>query len=220
MKTPSIDALIIAAGDLPPAPLVRKLTRKAGLVVCADGGARHAMRLGITPDVILGDLDSLGRAARRHFRALPVIFISDQDSTDLEKAVEFCIGRHFRSIHAVGTFGSRIDHTTGSLGCFRKFAPRILLTLYDREGVLSLLPRRARFETAKGERLSLIPLERSEGITTKNLRYALKDGVLELGVREGISNEATAATAAVSYRKGTLLLYRFHRAAKPRGRRS
>ena len=213
-------ALIIASGDLPRSSLVRKLARSAGLVVCADGGARHAMRLGITPDAILGDLDSLSRAARRHFRDVPVIFIADQDSTDLEKAVGFCLGRNFRSVHAVGTFGSRIDHTTGSLGCFRKFAPGVLLTLHDREGSLSLLPRRSRLKTAKGERLSLIPLERSEGITTKNLRYALKDEVLELGVREGISNEAMGATVALSYRKGTLLVYRFHGRAEPKGRRS
>ncbi len=218
MKGRAVNALIIANGSLPRPSIVGGLVRRARLIVCADGGASHARRLGITPDVILGDLDSLSDASRRFFRRVPVVFDEDQDSTDLEKAIEFCIRRKFRSIDAVGVFGSRIDHATGSLGCLKKFSPRAELTLYDLEGSVSLIRGRERLHAAKEEKLSLIPLERCEGVTTKNLRYPLKDDVLELGVREGISNEATASSVEVRLRRGTLLLYRFY-PPDPRHRR-
>ena len=77
--------------------------------------------------------------------------------------------------------------------------------------MISRVQREMRFKVIKGEKLSLIPLDRCEGVSTKNLKYALQNEILELGIREGISNEATASTVSVRLRRGTLLLYRFYR---------
>jgi thiamine pyrophosphokinase len=63
--------------------------------------------------------------------------------------------------------------------------------------------------TSKGAKISLIPVDRCTGVTTTNLKYPLKNALLETGVREGISNEATGRSATVSVAKGTLLLFRF-----------
>src|SRR5258708_37350148 len=86
-----LHALIIANGPLPPLPMVRRVRERADLVVCADGGANRARSAGITPDIILGDLDSLLAATRRFYRGTPLFRIPDQESTDLEKAILFCI---------------------------------------------------------------------------------------------------------------------------------
>ena len=146
-----------------------------------------------------------------YYSNIPQHVIRTQDSTDLEKGINYCIHRKCTSVAIVGATGSRIDHTTGSLGCFKKFRHRIDMTLYDGEGETQLIEKNVRLRTQRGERISLIPLERCTGVTTKNLLYPLINEVLELGVREGISNVATSATIVVSYRKGTLLLYRSHR---------
>ena len=114
-------ALVIAYGEIPPRTIVRKLAGSADLVVCADAGANSARTLGVRPDVVIGDMDSISLATKRFFRGVPVMFIGDQNSTDLEKALEFCIQRGFRSIDVVGATGGRLDHTTGGLGCFKKF---------------------------------------------------------------------------------------------------
>ncbi len=202
-------ALIVANGELPPRDIVRRLIRRAGLVVCADGGANRLRRFRIAPDIILGDLDSISPATARHYRNTPTLEYPDQVSTDLEKAIRLSIQLGIRSADVIGALGGRIDHTTGSLGCFKRFGDEIDLRFHGGGGVLSRIRRKVILKTRRGETISLIPLDRCTGITTKGLKYPLNSESLETGVREGISNEATGRTATISVKWGTLLLLRF-----------
>ena len=203
-------ALIIANGTLPSADRSRLAARNADYIICADGGANHARRLGITPDIILGDFDSLHASTRKYFKSVVQKKIDDQESTDLEKALEHCIELHFSSVDIIGAFGDRIDHTTGSLGCFKKFGKKIDIRFLDSVGETTRILKSFTMTTFTGEKISLIPLERCTGITTRHLRYPLHNDTLELGVREGISNEATGRSVTITVKKGTLLLYRFY----------
>ncbi|MFI5253552.1 MAG: thiamine diphosphokinase [Bacteroidota bacterium] len=203
-------ALIIANGTLPGKNLLRAIARSSDCIVCADGGSNHARRLGIKPDIILGDLDSITPATRRYFRNVEIMHIPDQYSTDLEKAISYCLMRKITSADIVGATGTRIDHSTGGLGCFKKFRNKILLRFIDTVGIVTDIGRKTILKTKRDEKISLIPLERCEGITTTNLQYPLKNEILELGYREGISNCATASSITITVKKGTLLLYRFH----------
>lgn len=203
-----MNALIIANGDLPHPRIMHRLARAADIIVCADGGANGARKLRLTPDIILGDLDSLKPVVRARLNNTPVFHIPDQESTDLEKALIFSIRSGYSSADVVGATGDRIDHTTGSLGCFRKFGTRIAIRMFDTVGILTHIRGEIRFTAKPGETLSLIPLNRCTGITTKNLRYALRDGCLELGVREGISNEVIDKDVRIRVKRGTLLLFR------------
>jgi thiamine pyrophosphokinase len=202
-------ALIIANGSSPPRKIVRVLQSHADLVVCADGGANRARAYGIKPHVIIGDFDSISRSTRTFFSRVPVLAVSDQESTDLEKAIEFCIQRRVKFIDVVGATGARVDHAAGNLGCFKKFGSRVRLRFVDSFGLLTQVRRSLRISADIGDKLSLIPLDRCVGVTTENLKYPLQNDLLELGVREGTSNEATGTTVRISLKRGTLLLYRF-----------
>jgi thiamine pyrophosphokinase len=207
-----IPAIIIANGDLPPDAVVRRFARRVrsagGIIVCADGGARHAARLGIRPDLILGDLDSAPLRLRRSFPRTVVLHIPDQESTDLEKAIRFCIEAKCGGVVVAGAVGDRIDHSTGALGCLKKFGRRLPILLLDRAGRLRLLARRETIAVSPGETFSLIPIGRCDGIVLRGAQYPLSGESLEAGVREGISNRATGRTLTIRHRTGTLLLYR------------
>lgn len=203
-------ALIIANGSLPHPDFVRALVKFANLVVCSDGGANHAHALGIKPNTIIGDFDSINPAAKDFLKDVQQIAITDQYSTDLEKAISFCIQEKITSVDIVGAFGDRIDHTTGSLGCFKKFGKHIHIRILDSVGEVTLIQKEIHLNMKGGEKLSLIPLERCTGVSTKNLKYELDNGILELGVQEGISNEAISSRVSIHVENGTLLLYRFH----------
>ena len=208
-----MNALIIANGLIPTITIVRRLVSSADIIVCADGGANHARTLHLTPNVILGDLDSLSPSTKKTFNHIPLLYIEDQESTDLEKAIEFCIQRNISTVDIIGATGDRLDHTTGSLGCFKKYGRDIELRIIDTVGRLQCINKSITFTANVGEKISLIPLDRCSGVTTKNLKYPLTNAVLELGVREGVSNEAVSSKVTVRVMKGTLLLYRFHHAA-------
>lgn len=204
-------ALIIANGTLPHPDFVRALVKFAKFIICSDGGTNHAHALGIKPNVIIGDFDSINLPTKDFFKDVLQIIIPDQYSTDLEKAISYCIQEKITSIDIVGAFGDRIDHTTGSLGCFKKFGKNIHIRMIDSVGELTSIQKEIHLEMKEGEKFSLIPLDRCTGVSTKNLKYELENGVLELGVQEGISNEAISQNVYIRVDDGTLLLYRFHR---------
>lgn len=203
-------ALIIANGTVPSLKILRKLVRSADVIICADGGANHAKRLGISPDLIIGDFDSILSSTKKYFKHTTMILAEDQYSTDLEKAISYCVRRRYGCVDIVGATGDRIDHSTGSLGCFKKFGSQIQLRMIDSAGELSLIYKSVSLKMKKGDKVSLIPLERCTDVSTKHLLYPLRKETLELGVREGISNEATASMVRITVGHGTLLLYRFH----------
>lgn len=221
-------ALVIGNGDIPRKDILLPLARSSDYIVCADGGARHARRLGIRPDVILGDLDSLSPSSRGFFsgttgnrrrRGVPVVEIADQESTDIEKALLHLLRKGAREVVLTGATGSRIDHSCLALGCFKKFGRRISMQIVDRAGTVTALNKKTRLTMEPGEHFSLIPLGRCSGVTLENARYRLKGSLLEQGVRDGVSNEALGTRVSVRYRTGILLLYRFHTKPKRPARR-
>jgi len=214
MKKVGVSALIIANGDLPERALVNRLAGEADVIICADGGARHALRQRLRPDVILGDLDSISLLQRRHFQHVRILRIPDQESTDLEKAIRYCIALKLISVVIVGAIGDRLDHSTGAVGCFRKYGRKIHITLFDRAGTLSLLSPDETIPVQRGEVFSLIPLGRCTGVRLDGARYPLAGETLQLGVREGISNSATGRTVRVRHSGGTLLFYRMRLPAR------
>lgn len=85
----TIDAVVLANGEYPASPLPLKILAEAPYVVCCDGGADEYIRRGHTPDVIIGDGDSLSDENRRKFGHI-LHRISDQETNDQTKAVNFC----------------------------------------------------------------------------------------------------------------------------------
>ncbi len=203
-------ALIIANGSHPSIRIVRKILSEVDLIICADGGANYARKQNIKPDIILGDFDSITNDTRKYFSDVKQLHIKDQYSTDLEKAISYCIKKKYNEAIIIGAFGSRLDHTTGSLGCFKKFHGNIQLQFFDNDATVSQIDKSIQFEATVGEKISLIPFDKCTSVTTHNLKYPLQNDVLEIGVQEGISNEAIASPVSISVKKGTLLLYRFH----------
>ncbi|RCK77743.1 MAG: thiamine pyrophosphokinase [Ignavibacteriae bacterium] len=204
-------ALIIANGEIPSQKFIRRLIKGVNVVICADGGANTARKLKILPDLIIGDFDSIAKSSIKYFKGIQQIVINDQDSTDLEKAIKYCIENNISDIDIVGASGKRTDHTVGNLGCFKKFKKLANLRMIDENGILFGIDKFVRLKTSIGEIISLIPLNRCVGVKTKNLKYKLNGETLEIGVREGTHNIATGKFVEVSLKKGDLLIYRLLR---------
>jgi len=201
-------ALIIANGEAPPKKRLTMLLKRASFVICADGGANTALKMGIMPDAIVGDLDSIHAEALVKFRRVPLYEDRNDETTDLEKAILWAIQSNYDHLTIVGGFGKRVDHTVGNIGVLRKFYPDAIITLVDDSGELSYVGREYSFEAEKGDVVSLIPLNRCDGVTTTGLRYPLDGESLELGVREGTSNVVLSSPVCIKVKKGHLLLFK------------
>ena len=108
-------ALVIANGELPAPVLVRERAALAGLVVAADGGADGALACDVTPDVVVGDLDSISAAARHRLGAGRLYRDADPERTDLQKALAHALGRGAKRVDIVGWTGGRADHFLANL---------------------------------------------------------------------------------------------------------
>ncbi len=209
-------AAIVGSGRVAPARALRAFLRKADLVICADGGLRAARAAGVTPHVVIGDLDSadtplLAWARRRGARF--ITYPREKDKTDTELAVEHALQAGAEDIEMHGVFGGRVDHALANIGLLihvagqgrraRILAGRAELFLADTQ---SSIPGSVR------DLVSLIPLSDTvAGVTTRGLKYPLDDSVLRITSTLGVSNEIVAPPALVKVRRGWLLVVVTHK---------
>lgn len=217
-------ALILADGD---APSRRELDeswsgwdRAVGLVVAADGGARHAEQLGLSIDVWVGDGDSVDPTLLDALEARGVPLERsrpDKDESDTELAVLAALRRGAEGLVIVGALGgARIDHSLANIGllAFPALAQRPAV-LVDARSRISLIrapgPDGGPVERAivgrPGDVVSLLPVGPGVvGVTTAGLAYPLRDEPLPEGPARGLSNVRAAASASVTLRSGLLLI--------------
>lgn len=203
-------AVILASGAVQNLDRVRRLVGRPDLLICADGGLRHAAALGLTPDLVVGDFDSadprlLAEAVQQ---GLPILRLPvEKDKTDSQVALEEAVRRGAEEVLLVGCSGSRIDHTLSNL-LLLPGAP-VPVTLTDGQNIArALAPGRSlRLEAEPGAFLSLVPLSPVvTGVCVDGVRWPLKGATLRWGESLGVSNRVTAAVATVSVGEGVLLV--------------
>jgi thiamine pyrophosphokinase len=170
MIVESLQGITLAGGGPFGASLLRKALEFAPRLVAADGGADRALRLGAEPEAVIGDLDSIGAAARARLsdRLYP---IAEQETTDFDKAL--------RSISApfvlgIGFVGARTDHGLAVLNALVRHAHRRCLILGPRD-ISFIAPLSLDLALPLGSVLSLFPLGPVRG-TSSGLRWPI-DGL-------------------------------------------
>jgi thiamine pyrophosphokinase len=203
--------VIFANGEIPDLHKARLLLRRDDYIICADGGTRHALALGLEPQLIIGDMDSASNEQLRQFQASAVPmerFSHDKDETDLELSIQRAIDLKPEQILILGALGGRLDQTLGNLALLND--PR--LSIFDvklDDGVeeVFICRNRAEIRGKREDLVSLIPrLGAVSGIRTQYLKWPLNDETLYPDRTRGISNEMLGDTAFVSIDSGLLLI--------------
>ncbi len=180
-------------------------------LICADGGANHVYRLGVVPDLIVGDLDSISPGVMDYYSGhnVPVLrFPPEKDDTDQRIALKAAIELGATEVVLLGSIGKRLDHTLGSLSVLAYLLENgVSGVVMDEYNEITLCQGEALIRGEVGQEVSLLPLTtRVTGISTQNLKYALRNAVFTLGNPYGISNVMTAPQARVTFEQGMLLV--------------
>lgn len=182
------------------------------LIIAADGGMYHCLSLGLTPDVVIGDLDSLTADDIKGLQIASVEIIrypAKKDQTDLELALKLAIDRGADEIVVFGAMGGRWDMSIANILLLaeQNLSGATIRIIDGRHEIMLLRAgKEITFHGEKGDILSLIPLGRDAlGITTIGLEYPLKNDVLRLGSSRGISNVLIGNSARVFLKQGLLL---------------
>jgi thiamine pyrophosphokinase len=203
--------VIFANGELPHLTQARSLLRAGDIIICADGGTRHALSLGIQPDLIVGDLDSADQGAVQKFREAGVKVEShprDKNETDLELAINRAIEWHPQQLIIVAALGGRLDQTLANITLLVDARLSVSDARLD-DGVEEVLlcRDRAGIHGRAGDLISLIPWQGMvSGIQTVGLKWPLRRETLYPDKTRGISNEMIGDSASVVIESGLLLI--------------
>jgi thiamine pyrophosphokinase len=193
------------------APLARRL-QPDDLLVGADGGTRHILALGLQPNIVVGDLDSLPAAVVEELIARGIAIErhpTSKDQTDLELAIECALRQGVDEILMLGGMGGRLDQTLANLLILAQRDWPVPLRLVEGPQIASIVcgPGRLVLHGVVGATVSVIPLSAAaRGITYTGLRYPLHAATLALGSTRGVSNEFAATTASIELTAGLLLV--------------
>jgi thiamine pyrophosphokinase len=208
-----MEAIIVAnAPGFDAAPFRERLAR-AALLIAADGGGNALYAAGLTPHLVVGDLDSLEPAASDAFAASGATIVrhpAEKDETDLELALLAAVAHGATRIDVLGALGGRWDQGLSNVALLalpELAGRRVRLLDTAQEAYL------ARGETPiagmLGETVSLLPLGGpARGITTRGLRYPLAGAELRFERSRGVSNQISAPPASVTVGEGLLLVVR------------
>lgn len=194
---------IVGAGEMGGA---RIDVRPGDYLIAADAGYSEVLAQGLTPDLAVGDFDSLGSVPEgvevvQH----PVM----KDDTDMMLAIKLGFERGFARFFIYGALGGRLDHTLANIQALIYIANRggqgwiigdaCLTAIHDGE---------ARFKAAANGVISVFCLgEPAKGVTLEGLLYPLSDYTMVSDVALGVSNEFTGQSARVAVSDGTLVIH-------------
>lgn len=177
------------------------------LILCADGGYRHAKRLGITPDLIIGDLDS--GVSQYPKEIANRIYPSEKDATDTNLCLDYAIEQGCKEVVILGGLGGRLDH---------EFSHYALMLYGLKRGVRVLLVNERNEIWMENKPFSLVPNEKKyisffpfggdvDEFTVRGLKYPATDMTLFCDQAQASSNQFDGEEVAeVSFRKGGVLL--------------
>ena len=202
LKNRDIDAVILAGGDYPAAPRPLQILLQAPMVVCCDGGADGYIAEGHTPDIIIGDGDSLSAENRTRF-ADRIIYEADQETNDQTKAVKYLLAEGKRRIAIVGATGRRDDHTLGNIALLAEYHRMgAEVRSYTDYGVFVPCSGESHFEYVRGAQVSIFNIS-AKNLTSKGLSYTIYNFTQWW---QGTLNEAPEGKFSISA-EGDYLVY-------------
>ncbi len=173
-------------------------------VIAADGGLVHTKKLGIIPDIVIGDMDSFSGEVPSDTLLFPV----QKDDTDTMLAIKKGLELGFDEFEIYGGMGGRFDHTIANIQslCYLK-AHNANGVLKDENHTVFLVENEKVTLNEKGSYVSVFAYgEKAKGITLKGFEYPLENGELDFSFPLGVSNKALTEDASVEVQDGILLV--------------
>jgi thiamine pyrophosphokinase len=203
--------LIFVNGVLPDIEAAKKIPRRDDFLLGVDGGARLIMELGLTPHLVIGDLDSLTENDLARLNAANVKTIrypADKNETDLELGIGHARQLNPSSVVILAALGGRTDQALANISLLADSALASLDIRLD-DGIEEVFFCRgeSQIDGKRGDLVSLIPWRGDvTGVRTAGLEWKLDSETLFIDKTRGVSNEMLQESAVVKIESGLLLI--------------
>ena len=195
-------AVLVANGQRPNHPKIMQILKDAEEIICVDNGYEILQKLNIIPSVLIGDLDSVNLDSVN--QNVEVVKKENQNLSDLEKALNYCIEKNFTKIYLIGSTGLRDDHNLANLMLISDFIEKLDITVLSDEYEINAIKGKMKFSCKKGTQISLISIDTNNQVTTNGLKYNLNNEALRSS-SQGLSNLVTEDNFSIESAKPILL---------------
>ena len=187
---------VILNGQMPTDDTIINQITNSDYIIAVDGSANKLFDLEIIPDVIIGDLDSLQNINNKN---IELVKTPDQNKTDFRKTLEWCIEKNILNISIFGISGESEDHFLGNYYTLSDFGEKISWKAFTDFSVISPCIGNKKFESFKGQKVSLFCMKGSSTVNSENLEYPLQsyhlkpsdDAVRNLSLEDHFTIEST-----------------------------
>lgn len=184
-----------------------EIRENSGFIICADSGLHIAEKVGIAPNLIVGDFDSYIGSLPENieiYRSVP-----EKDDTDTLMAVRIAIDRGYDEIRLYGGLGARFDHSFANIQTLVfAYENGCKMTIYDADNILTLRGAgEYEFPCKNDWYFSLFALtEKAEIGELKGVKYPLESYEMSIAYPIGVSNEITTDKAYLRINSGIVLV--------------
>lgn len=206
--------LVITNGTYGELDWYRRRISKFKRKIVVDGGARRARELGIIPDWVVGDMDSISEHDRRFMEEAGVSFElhpAEKDFTDTQIALELAEREGGREIEVWGGTGSRLDHNLSNIFSASSFLDRGIDIVFESPDLsVYFVKRQLVVPGLPGDTVSLIALDsRVSGVDLSGFKYPLDKATLEINWQWAVSNIITGKNPVVRLDSGILAVLHY-----------
>ena len=197
--------VILANGKFPTHPLPLRILRVAKTIICCDGAVNNLETIGKVPDFIIGDMDSIATDLKDKYADI-IISMSDQAENDLRKAISWAEENNVTNTAIVGASGKRDDHSLANIFTLLQYPSKLEMTIYTDYGKFSVMKGEQKFDSFKGQQVSLFSADQNIEITSTHLKYNLNNKSLS-NIYCGSLNESLNEVFTISISHGKILVY-------------
>lgn len=196
--------VIIANGEFPSHKAPISCVKNALYIICLDGALKATLKNNITPNIVIGDGDSISDELKEEYSHILHLF-TDQDTNDLTKAINYCIRNGLKRIKIVAATGKREDHTLGNISLLMEYMNEVVVEMITDYGIFTPIASTTKFESSVGQQVSIFNIDNSP-VTSHNLKYPLINMVLD-NLWKGTLNESLGEWFTIET-KGRTIVYR------------
>jgi len=203
--------IIISGGNPPSLEFLTKEITDDTFIIGADSGANCLFDYNIEPDLLVGDFDSIDKAAFNYFKKGKCtidIYPTEKDFTDTEIATQKALCMKPKEIVFLGCTGSRIDHLLGNIGMLKICLENgVNACIKDENNDIRLISASTSLSGAVGQIFSLQSYgDEIIGLTIEGAKYPLNNYNLKIGQSITISNEFAVPKVLIKFKFGTLMI--------------
>jgi thiamine pyrophosphokinase len=202
---------IVCSGEDYSEKKIKECCKKSDYIIAVDGGLKILSILSITPDLILGDMDSIEKNILLKYQKIKKEeYPTDKDFTDSELAIRRAMKFKPLKISLLAATGSYFDHSFANIiNLLRNFNKKIDINLITKNSIIFPIVNKRIIKNSIGRRFSVFPIGNCEGIILQGCKYTFKDKSDLLPIDYSISNIITENKACISIKKGMLICILF-----------